>query len=335
MAKKKTAVNYLLIDASGSMRSRIQAVREGEASFVSKLQEEVPDSRLVIVYFGGTYVPQYAGKAENCPPRGTFGADLGTTCLWGAFEKSIKELLAETADYKSLTLMSDGDDTGNSMWCPTASRAGVKNLIVQARTSGVQIGLIGTGIDAYGLAGLLGIEGDNVAEFTGDERSTKQVLDSYGSAVTRSSKGGKMGLTSLERASIEESPEDIAAREGEELVTLNKVAKLLSEMYKNDRTQFFSVCFKKRTPPYKNRTYGKAQFHVSSQMKADGPGAAYDFLEKKLVPCWVHDIITAEDLSGSKSKQKVGSLTGFRSIPLDGILALRCGGKKYRVKTGG
>lgn len=334
--KAKTAVNYLLVDASGSMQSRVSAVREGLLSFCHKLRDDVPDSRLVIVFFGSQYVQQYAGPAGKADiPQ--YSANLGGTCLWGSYEKSLAALMAETADYKSLTLMSDGDDTGNQNWCAGASKAGVQQKVREARELGIQIGMVGTGMDAYGLASVLGIDGENVAEFKGDAKSTKAVLDNYGTAVSRASTGGKMGLTSLERASIDESPEDIAAREGEELITLNRAAKILSAMYKDDINQFFSVCFKKRTPPYKNRTYGKAQFHVTSKMKADGPGAAYDFLEKKLVPCWVHDKVEAGEEKGKVKvgDVKVGDVTGFRSIPLDGILALRCGGKKYRVQTGG
>lgn len=320
--KIKTSVNYLLVDASGSMTCRTAAVREGLISFTGKLKFEAPQSRLVIVFFGSQYMQKYAGLAAdvNVP---LYSADLGGTCLWGAYEKSLSELISESADYKSLTLMTDGQDTGNSNWCAGASREGAIKKVAQARKLGVQIGMLGTGIDVAGLAVTLGIDSDNVAEFKGDERSTKASLGSYGSAVARTAKGGKMALTSLERAAIDESPEEIAAREGEELVTLKRVAKLLSDMYKNDVNQFFSVAFKKRTPPYNTRTYGKAQFHVTSKMKADGPGAAYDFLEKKLVPCWVHDL------------DEKGAVTGFRSIPLEGILALRCGGKKYRVQTGG
>ncbi len=82
MKKKKTAVNYLLVDASGSMECRKGATQEGLDSFVAKLQKEVSDSRLVVMFFSNTCEQKYAGLAKDCPRL--LYATGGGTVLWGS-----------------------------------------------------------------------------------------------------------------------------------------------------------------------------------------------------------------------------------------------------------
>lgn len=329
MSKAKTATNFLLVDRSGSMHSRAYDTAKSINAFVKNLKEEVPNSKLVVAYFDDSYVVMYNGIVRDCPHLG-YVARASTSLI-----KALSELMEDSADYKSLTVISGGSDTGNEMWCRDASKAAAQQAVAGAKKAKVNVGLLATGSDAMNLGAVLDIDPDLQAEFKPVDEGVMRGAAVYSKAVARGSKGGSASLTTLERASIEESPEEIAAKNGEELVTQAKVKKLLKQMYKDDVGQFFSVTFKKRTPPYKVRTFGQAQFHVTSKMKADGAGATYDFLEKDLVPCWVHDKLTADDLQDSKSKQKVGDVTGFRSIPLDGILAVRAGGKKYRVQTGG
>lgn len=332
--KPKGAVNYLLVDSSGSMRDRTSAVGRGLENCVKKLKAEVPESRLVIVFFNGNYEQKYAGKVIDLKEVPFYAAE-GTTHLWGSILRSLGALAEETAQYKSLTVISDGDDQGNGEWCREASRGTVARAVKTAKQNGVNIGLLATGYDGFGLAKTLGLEEENVAEFKGDEKGTERAIGVYTDAMVRSSTGRRMGLTALERAAIDESPEELAAKNGEELVTLNKAAKLLQTMYTEDVNQFFSVQFKKRTPPYNVRTYNRARFHVVSKMVgAQGSGAAYNFLEKKLVPVWVMDKYT-DEAKAKKARKKVGDEEGFKSIPLDGILAVRAQGKAFRVKTGG
>lgn len=330
--QKKTAVNYLLVDGSGSMASRTTAVDEGLESIIAKLKKEVPESKLVVIFFGSQYAVQFNGLVKNCPKL-TYGAIFGQTALWGSLLWALNALAAERADYKSLTVLSDGEDTGNQEWCRAASREKAAETVKVAAGFGCNIGLMATGIDAFGLATTLGIKEEMTTQFEPTGKGATRSMKAYSDVVVRSSRGERTALTQLERNAIDESPEDIAKREGEELITLNKAAKLLQKMYEEGVNQFFSVSFKARTPPYANRTYAQARFNVVSKMKgANGAGAAYNFLEKKLVPVWVMDKYTAED---AKSGKKEGDVTGFRSIPLDSLIAIRAGGKAYRVKTGG
>lgn len=324
MAKKKTtAVNYLLVDDSGSMFNRMSAVTAGMNKLIGKLKAEVPDSELSIIYFGQSYAVETKGKAKdvNVPH---YHPQQNCTALYNGIITALSALRKEKADYKSLTIVTDGLENVNNSFLQTAKMA-----IVNARKNNITVALIATGVDANSIATGLGIDLDLVANFASD--NAEVAIGTMADVQVRSSKGQRTALTSLERAAIEKSPEEIAKEEGEELVTLAKLQKMLTKMYEEDAGQFFSVCFKSRTPPYKTRTYGKARFNVPSKVKGDaGKGAAYSPLDKKLVACYVLDKYPAGDPKG-----KEGEPLGFRSVPLEGIIALRAGGKAYRVKTGG
>lgn len=120
------------------------------------------------------------------------------------------------------------------------------------------------------------------------------------------------------------TPEELAAKNGEELVTLARAQKLLKEFSEEPAKVFFSVTFIKRTPPYELRTIARAQFGVKKHLK--GGDRAYTPTDYDLLCVYDQDAID------KKTGLKTG---GYRSINLDQIVCFKLHGKGYRVKTGG
>jgi len=130
-------------------------------------------------------------------------------------------------------------------------------------------------------------------------------------------------------------PNQIAEKTSEELVSLEKAKKMLSEAYEKKMSQFFSVTFVKRTSPYSHRTYSGCRFGVTKYFKTEKGEPAYNFIEKELLPVWVSDkkeVLKIDD-AGVETTTKVAE--GYKVVNMRSLVAFKLHGKKYRVKSGG
>jgi len=97
------------------------------------------------------------------------------------------------------------------------------------------------------------------------------------------------------------------------------IYELIESLAESHGGRFFRISFVKRTTGEPRTIVGR--MGVVKHLAGGGP--AYDFKDKGLLPVWITD--------KSRRKDDVGSKTGYRAIPIEGITELQSHGRRWVV----
>lgn len=193
---KATVFNLIILDESGSMsgmtKNTISGCNETLNIIRSNAQTHADTMRnLVSIYAfqdGGPVKSRYIIK--NAKPEDV--KDItdrdyrpwGNTPLLDAIGSTLSELKAVAATHEDatgiITIMTDGYENSSTQY----SYKQVARLITQFREMGWTVNLIGANIDVDAMARSLNIVKESTMKYTQDENGTKEMWDTFSSAVS-------------------------------------------------------------------------------------------------------------------------------------------------------
>lgn len=151
-------LDYVLLDASGSMISRWQESLNAIDQYVKGVKDAEVDTKLVMATFSGGYEMEYSVVRNNAvtvwsplapePPH----CPGGGTPLYDAINIMVRAIREENPDECSIVIVTDGEENGSRTTNETQARA----LLDWCRSKGWQVTFIGADFNNSRLAKSLG-----------------------------------------------------------------------------------------------------------------------------------------------------------------------------------
>jgi len=186
MSDQKTILNLIILDASGSMRSKVEEVQGGLNQLFQGLQEDLvkqPDVRnktTVVdfsshndfrkLYFDADPSDLKALKEGDYVPR-------SMTALYDAIGKAFQMVPEDQKDIL-VTIFTDGVENDSKEW----KSADIKSLILEKEAQGWTITFMGTTTESMLAAERIGIKSDKMLRYSDSKAGTKYAFDKLSDA---------------------------------------------------------------------------------------------------------------------------------------------------------
>lgn len=186
LQKITTQLDYILLDASGSMSSKWWDALDSIDAYVGTLQAKNVNSQIILSTFESAN-PEFIHRDQNIaewkPLRDNpIGADFTGTPLYDAVHIMARKLRDLDPPRASLVIVTDGQDTGSKTDVNQA-----KSMLDWCRAKGWQVTFIGAGFDNSAQAKRLGSHGSAAIGV-----SPARLIDA---AVALGEKRARYGLT--------------------------------------------------------------------------------------------------------------------------------------------